>query len=82
MTENKTIVDEEFQKLLKEKLGSQYERAFLIFTNHGHFSQFDIANQLLQAADDQQIELILTQLENNIKSNTTVRQIEGVLVVS
>jgi hypothetical protein len=59
------------KKILKEKLGSLYERAEIIFNNYGEKLSFDVANVLMHAADqgEEAIKEVLDLLENHFNKN-------------
>lgn len=57
----------ETKKILKEKLGSLYKRAEIIFISYGERLSFDVANILMHAADqgEEKIEEVLGLLEKH-----------------
>lgn len=57
----------EGKKILKEKLGSLYKRAEIIFSNYGEKLSFDVANVLMHATDQREetIKEVLDLLEKH-----------------
>lgn len=57
------ISEEEFEELLKEKLGEHWERSLNVFRGYGETLGFDVANVLLQAVEKQKVDEVLQKLE-------------------
>ncbi|MCK5413237.1 MAG: hypothetical protein KAI57_02570 [Candidatus Pacebacteria bacterium] len=69
MTRSKLYVVEEneFENLLKKKLGDSYGRALKVLRDYGASVSWDIANVLLQAVNKQKVSEVLNILENHFK---------------
>ena len=65
----------EGKKILKEKLGSLYKRAEIIFSNYGEKLSFDVANVLMHAADqgEEKVKEVLDLLEKHFDKHSDIR---------
>ena len=61
------IKEDEFEDLLKKKLGDSYDRALKVLQDYGASVSWDIANVLLQAVKKQKANEVLDILENHFE---------------
>ncbi|MBU3924415.1 MAG: hypothetical protein V1732_04985 [Patescibacteria group bacterium] len=61
----KVVTKEQFEKLFRNKLGGHYEHALTIFIQYGKILSWDVANVLLHAADKDNVENVLAELEKH-----------------
>ncbi len=65
MVSIKEIKVEDFEKMLKEKLGDLYGHALKIFNNYGSNLAFDVTNVILLASDQGKVEKVFSILEKH-----------------
>ncbi len=57
--------EERFERLLKGRLGSSWERAFAVFRNYGAFLAYDVSHVLLHGVNQGKVEEVLKILEKH-----------------
>lgn len=73
---NKVVIvsEQDFNDLLKEKLGDHYNRALEVFQDYGESVSWDIINVLLHAVNKQKISEVLDILEKHYEELELGRQ--------
>jgi len=63
------VSEENFRELLQPKLTESWDRALLVFNNYGPNLSFDVANVLLHAAGQGNVDEILSLLEEHYEKH-------------
>jgi len=59
------IDNDQFSELLKDKLGTDWDRALLVFNNYSPALSFDVVNVLMHASDQHKVGEVLGLLEQH-----------------
>jgi hypothetical protein len=63
------VTEQDFAKLLKDRLDDSWERGLALFQACGPNLTFDVTNVLLHAVDKNKVNEVLTQLEEHEKTH-------------
>lgn len=66
---NIVVNQEQFDQILRAKLGTSWDRALALFCNYGPNLGYDVTNVLLHASDQGRLEEVLGILEEHYQSH-------------